>query len=288
MTLIRQITVLIAAVFISNVVAVAQKQRSVPICRQTAFSALKPLPKMDYECPEGLNDYDEKILPLPARLASIRDVVKELQGFTDAAWWQSTVDELNACEVHGGVGELTDDEKQRWRDGDLTINLIGNQQARLVIIADPCYQTGYGGSNAFLLYRNGAGITISQVLNGYYSRVDNSLGIGFANLGTDQIIEISTSNSMPPSMVSYFFVIDPKTKTAMPKKLFKDGNRLTNEIYSAMLVSEEASSGQNRPAELEIIKRHQLAASFSAYRDTGDRHLKRVVYRWNGKFYAAQ
>ena len=287
MTLTRQIILVFFATFAINVTGLAQRQRPVPICRQVAFSALKALPKMDYECPEGVNDYDESILKLPARLASIQDVIKQLQGFKDPAWWRVTVDELNACEVHGGVGELTDDEKQRWRNGDLAINLIGNQQMRLVIVTDPCYQAGFGGSNVFLLYRNRTGVTVSQVLNGYYSRVDNSVGIGFATLGAEHIIEIATANSMPPSLVSYFFVIDPETKTAVPRKLFKEGNHLTNEIDSAMLVSEEPSA-QKRPAELEIIKRNRLAPSFSAYQDIGGPRLKRIVYHWNGRFYVGR
>ncbi len=285
MTLTRQIIVLVVTALAINVSALAQKQRAVPICRQATFSALKALPKMDYDCPEDVNDYDEKILKLPGRLASIQDVVKGLQGFTDPSWWEAPVDELNACEVHGGAGELTDDEKQQWRYGDVVINVMGDQHVRLVIITDPCYQTGFGGSNAFLLFRHRTGVTVTQVLNGYYSRVDNSVGIGSANLADEQIIEISTGNSMPPSMLSYFFVIDPKTKTAVPRKLFKDGKRLTNEIYSAMLVR-EGLSGQNRPTELEVIKNHRLAPSFSAYQDTGGPRLKRIVYRWNGRFYA--
>ncbi|HEY6047363.1 MAG TPA: hypothetical protein VIU65_12215 [Pyrinomonadaceae bacterium] len=284
--LIRLITFLIVAL-LSSAVIFAQDKRAVPVCRQASAAALRPLPKMDYECPEGVNDYVESILKLPARLAAIQDVIKELQGFTDPAWWRVTVDELNACEVHGGAGELTDDEKQRWRTGDVAINLIGNQQMRLVIIADPCYQAGFGGSNAFLLYRNRTGVTISQVLNGYYSRVDNSVGIGFANLGAEQIIEISTANSMPPSLVSYFFVIDAKTNQAVPKNIFKEGRKLTNQISSAMLLGDLKT-----PPELKINGRQTLNSTFSVYHDSergtiddSGRTLQRIVYRWNGRFY---
>ena len=64
------------------------------------------------------------------------------------------VDDLNACEVHGSAGELTDEEKEGWkRPREYSFDLFGNHQFRLALIADPCYQAGYNGSNAFLLYR---------------------------------------------------------------------------------------------------------------------------------------
>jgi hypothetical protein len=47
--------------------------------------------------------------------------------------------------------------------------------------------------------------------------------------------------------------------------------------------------------ELEILQRHRLAPSFSAYEEDergrindNGRKLRRIVYRWNGRFYAAQ
>ena len=110
---------------------------------------------MEYDCPEGSNYSDDKILKLPERLAAIRGVMKELNAFTNAAWWQANVEDLNACGVHGSAGEFTDEEKEKWKDGDYSFELFGGHQMRLALIPDPCYQTVYSGSNAFLLYRNG-------------------------------------------------------------------------------------------------------------------------------------
>jgi hypothetical protein len=40
----------------------------------------------------------------------------------------------------------------------------------------PCYQTQYGGSNAFAAFIvKGGRVTVSQVLDGYFSRADNSV-----------------------------------------------------------------------------------------------------------------
>jgi hypothetical protein len=274
--------------------AAAQREESVSSCSQKTFAALKAVPKLDYECPEGLHDYDEKILKVPKRLSAIVDLEKELTvGFTNPAWWQASVDELNACVLHGSAGELTDDEKQRWRDGDFSLNLFGNHITRLVLIADPCYQTGFAGANAFLLYRKDGNVFVTQVLNGHYSRVDNSVGIKFAKLNGRELIEVSTSNSMPPSMVYYYFTIDPVSGKAVPKKIFKAGAKLSNRIYSDMLMAEPKEVGLPADAtELNVIVNGRLAPSFSAYDQSergrinaNGRRLNRIIYRWNGSVY---
>jgi hypothetical protein len=288
--------VVLALMMCACELAAAQSQKLVPNCMQTPFDARKTFPKLEYDCPEG-NDYDDKILKLPQRLSAIRVVIKELETFTSPAWWESSVDELNACSLHKSVGALTAEEKESWLRGDNFIDLIGNKQMRVVLIADPCYQTGFGGSNAFLLYHKDGRVFVSQVLNGFYSRVDNSVGLDFAKLNGEQIIEISTANSMPPSLYYYYFAIDPKTNKAVPKKIFKDGKKLTNEIYSDMLMDYPKDLGLPKGAsELNIIRRGRLAPSFSTYEvsDHGrihgnqNRNLNRIIYRWNGRFYVAR
>ena len=271
----------------------AQQKKSIPVCSQAAFAAFKPLPKLEYDCPEGTNDYDDKILKLPVRIAAIRDVVRTLQSFTDPAWWRVDVDNLNACEVHAAAGALTDEEKEKWRQGDYQFSLLGNHEMRLVLLPDPCYQTGFSGANAFLLLRKNGAAYVTQVLNGYYSRVENSVGIDSARLNGRQIIEVSTANSFPPSLVSYYFEIDSRTNKALPKKLFQDGHKFTNEVYSAMLMADPKDLGlPQSAAELRVIVGERLAQSFSAYEesehgriDANGRKLRRVVYRWNGRFY---
>src|SRR5450759_4443496 len=93
----------------------AQKTKPITACTQQTFAAFKPLPKVEYDCPEGLNESDDKILKLPERTKAIRGVVKELEAFTNPAWWQADVDDLNACKVHGSPGALTDEEKQKLK-----------------------------------------------------------------------------------------------------------------------------------------------------------------------------
>jgi hypothetical protein len=276
--------------------ASAQKEKPVPACTQTTFAAFKALPKLEYECPEGLTESDDKILKLPQRRTAIAGLVKQLTQFSNADWWQASVDELSACGIHGAAGELTDDEKQRWKDGDFSLTLFGNHEVRLALLDDPCYQTGFAGANAFLLYRKDEKVFVSQVLNGYYSRVDNSVEIDFAKSNGQQVIEISTANSMPPSMVYYYFTIDPVTNKAIPKKIFKEGNKLTNQIYSDMLLAEPKDVGLPANAsELNVIVNGRLAPSFSAYDENehgrieaSGRKFHRILYRWNGRFYSSR
>lgn len=147
MTLSRQLCLLSALLFVSAVAVVAQKKRADPVCSQATAVAFKPLPELTYECPESPNDYDEAILKLPQRRSAIETLVTELAGFNDAVWWRADVDHLNACALKESAGELTDDQKEAWRRGDYTFRLFGNHEIRLVLIDDPCYQTGFAGSS---------------------------------------------------------------------------------------------------------------------------------------------
>jgi len=215
MTKTRQIIILITLLLTAGVEANGQKEKPIPACRQTTFAAIKPVPKLEYDCPEDLIDSDDKVLRLPGRLAAIRNVVTQLEAFTDPGWWQADVDEVNACQVHGRVGQLTDEEKQEWKQRGYNFDFYGNHQMRLALVTDPCYQNGYNGSILFLLYRKDGKVFASQLLNGYYSRVDNSVGIDFATLNGQQLIELSTANSMPPTLINFYFVIDRKTNKTM-------------------------------------------------------------------------
>jgi hypothetical protein len=290
----RHLIPLMAPILLSAGNSPAQNQKPIPVCSQTTFAALKPVPKLEYECPEGLIESDDKILKLPERLAAIQLVVKQLETFTNPAWWQADLDEVNACQAHGSAGQLTDEEKEKWKDGGYNFDFYGNHEMRLVLVTDPCYQNGYNGSVLFLLYRKDGKVFVSQLLNGYYSRVDNSVGIDSAMFNGQQLIELGTANSMPPTYINFYFVIDPKSNKAVPKQLFKDGKKFSNQIYSAMLMNEPKDVGLPKNAtELKIFDHNRLAPTFSAYEEddrgkieSNGRKLRRIIYHWNGRFYA--
>ena len=261
------------------------------MCKTATLTALKPKPELKYECDEQLNDYDEKILKLPARVAAIKSLVAELSTFTEPAWWTADVVDLGVCEFTGKAGTLTRDQRQSFVDGEYLFWLFGNDRIRLAMIADPCYQTGYGGANGFLLYRSGGQVSVTQVMDGFFSRADNPVNFALAKLNGEEIIEISTwSGGLNPSLTNYYFAIDPKTNHAVPKNLFKGDHGPTNEISSAMLFNETPGS-----APLKIVRGQTMAPSFSIYVDDekgkiedNGRTLSRKILRWNGKIYLAQ
>lgn len=290
--LLRRTTVFLAILLAARAFAFGQTEKVSAVCSQNVFAARKPLPKLDYTCSETLREWDSRVLRLPRRRAALARVIKTLRSLTNPAWWEASVAELNACDLRGSAGQLTEEDKDRL--SNYSLRLFGDRQTRLALIADPCYQVGFNGSNAFLLHRTEGRVFVTQVLNGYYSRVDDSVGVKFANLKGQRIVEVTTGNSMPPSFVSHFFVID-RAGRAIPKRIFRADGHLTNEIRSAMLLSEPQDLNLPGSAtELNIIRNGKLAPSFSAYEehplgaiDANGRRFRRIIYRWNGRFYKA-
>jgi hypothetical protein len=135
-------------------------------------------------------------------------------------------------------------------------------------------------------------VRATQVLDGYFSRADNSVHIDFATSKAERIIEVSTSTGgLHPYITNYYFVIDRRTGKAVPKNLFKVGRKLTNSITSLMLLGDAEGLPVNAP-EMEIVRGGRLARAFNIYEEDtegrpGDRggSPARKVYRWNGRFY---
>lgn len=278
---------LLALIGLSSI-SFAQRSNPMLVCKRPVLAALKPVPELSYQCNEQLNDYDEKILKLPERVAAIKTLMSQLASFNDTAWWSADAVDLSVCEFAGEPGTLTREQRRSFMNGEYAFWLFGNDRVRLVLISDPCYQTQYGGANAFVLYRDGGRVTVSQVLDGYFSRADNSVTMAFAKLGTEEIIEVATgSGGLTPSLTNYYFVIDPQTKQAVPKNLFRGEHGPTNEITSAMMFGATPAT-----TPLKIIRGHSLATSFIIYVDNENgkiddngRKLSRQILRWNGKTY---
>ncbi len=257
-------------------------------CKQSVFPVVKPMPELEYSCDGLPNDWDETVLKHPARVAAIKNLMSQLSSFSNAGWWQAGTSDLNVCDFAGKPGALTAEQRRGFRN-DYVQWLFGDSRIRLVLIPDPCYQTGYGGSNAFLLHRKGDRVFVSQALDGYFSRADNSVSLRVAKLNAEEIIEVSTgSGGLNPTLTNYYFAIDPNSNNAVPKKLFKGEHGPTNEITSTMLFGNVPAA----IAPLNIIRGQTLARSFSIYEEDPDgkvedngRKLARTILRWNGKMY---
>lgn len=277
--------------------ASAQKRDEPLACRQEVFARLQPLPKLSYECrPDAPNDYDRAILRWPERTRAIKEYTRLLASLSGRDWWGTSVEELNVCYFRGSAGVLDEEEAARFRRGDYPVDLFGNSYIRLVMASDPCYQTGYGGSNAFLLYRRGQGAAVTQVLDGHFSRADNSVGLAFALLNNRQLIEVSTTTGgLNPYVTNYYFLLEESTGRATPARIFKEGAGLSNKITSVLILDD--GTFPEELAEMRIIKGNRLARRFYAYedaagegglKDASGRSLRRRVYVWNGQYYAGR
>ena len=85
---------LLVWLFISSAssIAYAQQSKRPLVCKTATLRALKAMPKLSYECDAQLNDWDEKILKLPARLSAIKTLESQLSSFTDPDWWAAGED----------------------------------------------------------------------------------------------------------------------------------------------------------------------------------------------------
>ena len=99
-------------------VSFAQRSNQALVCKRPVLTALKPMPKLSYQCNEQLNDYDEKILKLPERVAAVKTLMSELSSFNDAAWWSVDPVDLSVCDFTEAVGTLTRDQRQRFTTGE--------------------------------------------------------------------------------------------------------------------------------------------------------------------------
>src|SRR5258708_1334624 len=180
-------------------------------CKPGALTALRAIPKLKYSCREDVTDYDETLLKFPERLRAVRKYTSSLETFNNTAWWTSTVDDLTYCDVRHKVGRLTKKEKAELHGGDYLYRLFGDQQIRVISTTDPCFQTGYGGSDIFLLYRSSGRVYATEIIDGFSSRADNPIFVDFAKLGNEKLIEVASSTGgLYPMVINYYFTIDKR------------------------------------------------------------------------------
>src|ERR1044072_3103581 len=111
----------------------AQRAKPVLMCKQSVLAALKPLPKLSYQCNEQVNDYDEKMLKLPERVAAIGALITELSSVNDAAWWTAGPVDLSVCDFAAEPGTLTREQRRSFMNGEYAFWLLGNERIRLLL-----------------------------------------------------------------------------------------------------------------------------------------------------------
>ena len=120
----------VLVILVVSSAGLAQKKNAGSVCSQATFASLKALPELQYDCPEGVNDFSEQILNLPDRVAASNEIVKELESWTDASWWRANIDELNVCELPRAGLPM---RKSRRSSGRVIFYslLFGNHQIRM-------------------------------------------------------------------------------------------------------------------------------------------------------------
>jgi hypothetical protein len=208
--------------------APGQSRNSPLVCKNEAFAAWKPLPELTYECPEDIpNESDDRILKRPDRIAAIKDMIAKLKSFTAPEWWATPVGDLNVCALHGQPGRLSAEEREEYTGPEYQVQLMGDSRIRLILIPDPCYQTYYNGANAYLLHRKGAQVYVTEVFDGYFSRLAKSVALKLNRANGEPVITIETTNisGMRPVTSRYYYVINNVTNEAVPKTRSPQGQK---------------------------------------------------------------
>src|SRR5687768_10454184 len=109
---------ILAFCFLTTSDSFAQRRKQALVCKQQALALLKPMPELGYECGDLSNDWDEKILELPARRDAIKSLTSHLSAFTDAEWWTAAPLDLNVCDFTKEPGALTTDQRRSFMDGE--------------------------------------------------------------------------------------------------------------------------------------------------------------------------
>ena len=290
----RETRLLLGLFIVGSILSPVLAQDAPVVCKQTALAALKPMPQFRYRCDPKLESYDEKILKLPVRLQAKNALMARLETFSTPAWWRAQVDDLNACDFRRKPGVINGEALRDFKSGEYRLWLFGDGNIRMVVVPDPCYQSDYGGSVAYVLYHIGPKVVASQVIDNFFSRADNPILMDLAREGAEQIVEVATwSGGLNPSLTNYYFSIDPKSYRAVPKNIFNGDHGPTNEITSAMLFGTPEEFDLPADAgEIKVIRNHRLAKTISIYVDDTDgkiedngRKLTRTVLTWNGKVY---
>jgi hypothetical protein len=252
-------------------------------CTSGALAALKPIPKLEYDC---IGNTDEDLIS-PERKAALRTFLKEIETtYADDSWWATSVEDLKQCAMTNEARDLTDDEREQLR---YKIDLFGDGSTRLLTVVDPCIWYSSSTLNSYVLQREGNKVYATQVLNAYYTRIDEAVAMEVAENNGERLIFVSTNTSdgmMPPSPFTtyYVYTINPQTHRAVPKNIFFD-KRLTNRFrYDGYLFADQDEKLANRWHAPEFVHNGKLASRFTVYYLINHR-LSRDTYIWNGKYF---
>ncbi|MEW6129362.1 MAG: hypothetical protein AB1757_20145 [Acidobacteriota bacterium] len=253
-------------------------------CTQAALDSIIEMPELEYEC---IGNEEDDLKSLERRKAMQEYLQAIESNFADKAWWATSVEQLNACAIAKEARALT---KSEGDDFEMNIHLYGDGQTRLVSVVDPCIHYSYSTLNTYILERVGEQVFATQILNAYYTRIDAALALDVAEHQGERLLFVTTNTSdgmMPPDLFTTFkvYTINSRTHRAVPKKIFKENSKLTNEFrFDQYLFTGRDAHLANRWQPPKIILNRSLAPRFYVYTPRKHR-LVRETYIWKGRYY---
>jgi hypothetical protein len=179
--LLFSLCIILSFIFSDVAIGSTPKQRKPALrCSKTTLQVMKALPKLAYPC----QDKEEDSLKSPKRRQALQKQMQRFEQFTSPAWWAASVDELNVC------AEFKKPYVVRGKEF-YKAAIYGDSQTRLLITDDPCVKYSYGTLNVFVLQRIGNRITVTQVMDGYFSTADNAVSLEIADTGSERVLEIN-------------------------------------------------------------------------------------------------
>jgi hypothetical protein len=262
-------------------------------CTKEALAALKAIPNLRYRCGE---DPDEELEKSPRRRAALRAYSKKLELGATPNWWATSLDDLNACAISHEARALTDAEQRDPVADGAHDEIFGDGSTRLLVLPDPCIKYSAVTFNAFVLQRADGRVYATQVLDAFFTRLEPGVEMELARHNGETLVIVQTNSEPTPSaLFSTFrtYAIDPQTHRAVPRKIFMDKGKLTNEFqFDEYLFGDQ--DAQKRWHAPELIHNGALSPRFYVYTLIGSQDqvveaeakFSRKAYVWNGRYYA--
>jgi hypothetical protein len=117
------------------------------VCKTSALASWKPLPTFRYSCKGATDEWDDKVLKLPARINALKLLTTQLEALNSTAWWQASVKDLDVCDFRRKPGTLSAEEREKF-DTNYVIKLFGDNHIRLallpILVIKPSTQVRWG------------------------------------------------------------------------------------------------------------------------------------------------
>jgi len=288
--------VLTALTFLALISAPAAAAPKDPVCEKAALSALVKLPQLPLACSEQdssqycSSDTPSTLLDDPSCNAVAGRYAKTLDRLLTARWWSTPADALETCRVRGKPGALTKDESDNLDLGSGAL-VQGTDTVRMLVLPDLCGAAGM--SNVVLVVRTAHGNAVTPV---YFSfnqgGQEGPFSLDVVHEGQDTYALFTTQghDMQDAYTTTTAYRIDPASGSASLYPLFIDE---TGETAMLSISEPVVDYTSNDPTALVTKNGHfqpmfiRHTANDCSADDAKCKPVKKIVFRWNGKAFAA-